>query len=120
MPYSKFAVGAALECDDGSTITGCNVENVSYGLTICAERTAVCKAVSCGKRKFSSIAVSAVNDSFLVSPCGACRQVLAEFNPSLKIYLYSPKTGIVGITDLQHLLPHAVTPSNMNGILLSH
>jgi len=101
-------------------VTGCNVENASFGLTICAERTALVKAVSCGKRNFPEIAISAVNGELLVSPCGACRQFLAEFNPSIKVYLFSPKTGKVGITSLDYLLPIAVTPSNMRDVLLSH
>lgn len=74
-PYSKFAVGAALLCDDGAIIDGCNVENVSYGLTICAERSAICKAVSEGQKVFSSIAICAEMKDKFVGPCGACRQV---------------------------------------------
>lgn len=74
-PYSKFSVGAALLCDDGTIIDGCNVENVSYGLTICAERTAVVKAVSQGQKKFQSIAICAEMKDKFVGPCGACRQV---------------------------------------------
>lgn len=77
-PYSKFGVGAALLCKDGTVYTGCNVENGSYGLTICAERTAICKAVSEGKREFVAIAVVA-DTSIPCSPCGACRQFFAEF-----------------------------------------
>jgi cytidine deaminase len=77
--YSKFRVGAALLCDDGTVITGCNVENRSYGLTICAERTAVVKAVSMGCRSFKALAISAPDSEDPVGPCGACRQVLSEF-----------------------------------------
>jgi cytidine deaminase len=77
--YSKFRVGAALLCDDGSVVTGCNVENRSYGLTICAERTAVVKAVSIGRRSFKALAISAPDSEVPVGPCGACRQVLSEF-----------------------------------------
>ena len=77
-PYSKFAVGAALLCDDGEIIDGCNVENASYGLTICAERSAICRAVSQGQRKFKSIAICALMKEQFVGPCGACRQVLSE------------------------------------------
>jgi cytidine deaminase len=77
--YSKFRVGAALLCDDGSVVTGCNVENRSYGLTICAERNAVFAAVAKGKRRFAALAVSTPDSLEPVGPCGACRQVLSEF-----------------------------------------
>ncbi len=81
-PYSKFKVGAALLCSDGTVYTGCNVENISFGATNCAERTAVFKAVSEGKREFSKIAVTGSGDgsfSEFTYPCGVCRQVLSEF-----------------------------------------
>ena len=79
-PYSKFKVGAALLAEDGRVFTGCNVENASYGLTNCAERTAVFKAVSEGVTRFKAIAIAGgVGD--VAMPCGACRQVLAEFCP---------------------------------------
>ncbi|MEM4374408.1 MAG: cytidine deaminase, partial [Nitrososphaerota archaeon] len=83
-PYSRFRVGAALLTEEGEVVTGCNVENPSYGLSNCAERTAVFKAVSEGRRRFRAIAVvsSRANP---VYPCGACRQVLREFNPRLKV-----------------------------------
>ena len=77
--YSKFRVGAALLCDDGTIVTGCNVENRSYGLTICAERTAVVKAVSSGRRSFRALAIATPDSEVPVGPCGACRQVLSEF-----------------------------------------
>lgn len=83
-PYSKFAVGAALLTSTGRVFTGCNVENLSFGLTICAERNAVFAAVAAGERKFTKIAI--VSDSKTpVSPCGACRQVLAEFGMELSV-----------------------------------
>ena len=78
-PYSKFRVGAALISDDGIVFTGCNVENRSFGLTICAERTAVLKGISSGKRSFIALAVSTPDSEIPVGPCGACRQVLSEF-----------------------------------------
>lgn len=81
VPYSKFRVGAALLTDDGTLVTGCNVENRSYGLTICAERTAVVKAISQGFRSFKALAVSTPDSQNPVGPCGACRQVLSEFMP---------------------------------------
>jgi cytidine deaminase len=77
-PFSKFQVGAAIEAADGRVFTGCNVENATYGLTICAERVAVFKAISEGARKFTRIAVAADTD-VLTPPCGACRQILWEF-----------------------------------------
>jgi len=77
-PFSRFQVGAAIEAADGRIFTGCNVENATYGLTICAERVAVFKAISEGARKFTRIAVAADTD-VLTPPCGACRQILWEF-----------------------------------------
>jgi cytidine deaminase len=77
-PFSKFKVGAAIEAEDGRIFTGCNVENATYGLTICAERVAVFKAVSEGAKKFTRIAVAA-DTELLTPPCGACRQILWEF-----------------------------------------
>ena len=78
-PYSKFPVGAALLMSDGRVFTGCNVENRSFGLTNCAERTAIFKAVSEGTRRISAVAIAAPQSDYPVGPCGACRQVLTEF-----------------------------------------
>lgn len=83
-PYSGYRVGAALLTGDGSVVTGCNVENVSYGLTMCAERAAVARAVAEGKSGFRTIAI-ATDGSAAISPCGACRQVLAEFDPKMRV-----------------------------------
>jgi cytidine deaminase len=85
-PYSKFRVGAAIEDSDGRIHTGCNVENSTYGLTVCAERVAVFKAISEGVRKFRRIAVAADTDR-LTPPCGACRQILWEFCGDIEIVL---------------------------------
>ena len=80
-PYSEFYVGAALLCSDGTVFTGCNIENISYSATVCAERTAFFKAVSEGKREFSAIAIAGgkKGESIFAYPCGVCRQVMAEF-----------------------------------------
>ncbi len=109
VPYSGYRVGAALLCSDGSVFTGCNVENASYSLTLCAERVAVVKAVSAGWKDFSAIAIY-VEDDELFPPCGACRQVLAEFNPELPV-LYANRNESV-LTDLGVLLPQAFSLSD--------
>ena len=84
VPYSHFPVGAALLCKDGTVFTGCNVENAAYGATICAERTAMVKAVSEGHRDFVRIAVYGDGEHYCY-PCGACRQFLAEFAPDMEV-----------------------------------
>jgi cytidine deaminase len=89
-PYSKFKVGAAIEDIDGRIHTGCNVENATYGLTVCAERVAVFKAVSEGARKFRRVAIAADTDR-LTPPCGACRQILWEFCGDVEIVLVNPR-----------------------------
>ena len=101
--FSGFEVGAALLTDDGKIITGCNVENSSFGLTICAERTAVFKAVSEGHKQFAAIAIVSQSDQ-PARPCGACRQVLFEFNPDLEIACANTN-GIVDKFNLSDLLP---------------
>ena len=78
-PYSHFRVGASLLLDDGSVVTGVNVENRSYGLTNCAERTAIFSAVAMGKKNFTAIAIATPDADYPVGPCGACRQVISEF-----------------------------------------
>jgi cytidine deaminase len=89
-PYSKFRVGAAIEDADGRIHTGCNVENATYGLTVCAERVAVFKAISEGVRKFRRVAIAADTDA-LTPPCGACRQILWEFCGDIEIVLVNPR-----------------------------
>lgn len=104
-PYSKFPVGAALLTKSGKVFTGVNVENASYGLTMCAERVAVGKAVSEGHRKFQAIAVVAPHAA--LTPCGACRQVLAEFGECVIISADSRHPKRVRLHLLSELLPHA-------------
>lgn len=89
-PYSKFQVGAAIEDSAGRIHTGCNVENATYGLTVCAERVAVFKAISEGVRQFRRVAVAADTDT-LTPPCGACRQILWEFCGDVEIVLVNPR-----------------------------
>ena len=84
VPYSHFPVGAALLCRDGTVFTGCNIENAAYGATICAERTAIFKAVSEGHRDFDTIVIAGRSDDYCY-PCGACRQVLYEFGPDMEV-----------------------------------
>ncbi|ADE69800.1 MULTISPECIES: cytidine deaminase [Priestia] len=104
VPYSHFHVGAALLTTDGKIYRGCNIENASYGLTNCAERTAIFKAVSEGDKQFSAIAVVGDTDG-PISPCGACRQVLAEFcDDHTQIILANLKGDFV-ITNINEILP---------------
>lgn len=103
-PFSKFNVGAALETADGTIVTGCNIENATYGLTICAERVAMFKAISEGHRKFARIVVVADTDD-PTPPCGACRQILWEFAGDLEIILADLK-GERACHQLKDLLPH--------------
>ena len=103
IPYSRFPVGAALECEDGYVATGCNIENSSYGLTICAERTAAVKAVSEGHRKFKRIVIAGRSDDFCY-PCGACRQFLYEFGPDMEVICLN-KNGEARSMNIKELLP---------------
>ncbi|HSV55563.1 MAG TPA: cytidine deaminase [Magnetospirillaceae bacterium] len=104
-PYSRFRVGAALLCEDGSVVTGANVENRSFGLTICAERSAVVAAVSSGRSRYLALAVCTPDAAYPVSPCGACRQVLGEFaDPSMQV-VYGHGEAIEARTTLGDLLP---------------
>lgn len=112
-PYSKFRVGAALLTKNGKVFTGCNVENVSYSATNCAERTAVCKAVSEGEREFTAIAVNGDNNDYL-PPCGICRQVLAEFcNLNTFEVILANSEQDYRIMTLAELLPVAFLSENL-------
>lgn len=114
IPYSKFPVGAALLLKDGTVINGVNVENVSFGATNCAERTAIFTAVAQGYKKgdFEAIAVAGETEDFL-PPCSICRQVLAEFcSPEMPVYLTNRKKEIKELT-LRELLPYAFTDLEM-------
>jgi cytidine deaminase len=102
-PYSQFLVGAALRLESGTVVSGCNVENVSYGLTMCAERVCVGKAIAQGEKTFQALAIVADTDTPIV-PCGACRQVLAEFAPALAITSWT-LTGEREEFSLADLLP---------------
>jgi len=105
-PYSKFRVGAALLTKDGEVVHGANVENASYGLTICAERTAFFKAVTAGKKGFKAIAIVGDMDDFC-TPCGACRQVMAEFcGNDFEIVLINSKDEIK-VFSMDEILPHS-------------
>ncbi|MFC5557677.1 cytidine deaminase [Ureibacillus thermophilus] len=111
-PYSKFSVGAALITKSGKIYRGCNIENASFGLTNCAERTAIFKAVSEGERDFQALLVVA-DTKDPVSPCGACRQVLAEFcPPTMPVYLANVN-GNIEQTTVEQLLPSSFKSEDM-------
>ena len=113
VPYSRFPVGAALECEDGTVFTGCNIENAAYGPTNCAERTAVFKAVSEGYLRFKRIAIAANTEKFC-APCGVCRQVLSEFDPQLKMeVILVNRDGKTKELTLADLLPYSFGSDNL-------
>jgi cytidine deaminase len=110
-PYSKYFVGAAVLADSGKVYTGCNVENASYGLTICAERNAIFKGVSEGESKFVAIAVVTTNGG---SPCGACRQVIFEFmNSDAPVAMSDHDLESVTFSTVGELLPDGFTPRKL-------
>lgn len=112
VPYSHFPVGAALLCADGTVFTGCNVENAAYGSTICAERTALVKAVSEGHRDdFVAIAIAGQGEDYCW-PCGPCRQMLFEFAPDLRVLVARKDGDFVAMT-LSDLLPHGFGPKSL-------
>ena len=104
-PFSEFKVGAAIETDDGEIISGCNVESASYGLTVCAERVAIWKAISQGKRKVKRIAVVADTEE-LTPPCGVCRQIIWEFGGDIPV-IFANLHGKVETVQMKDLLPRA-------------
>lgn len=115
-PYSKFCVGAALLCDDGTVYTGCNIENASYSVTVCAERVALFTAVAEGKRGFTAIAVAGSGDGDFSSPCppcGVCRQALAEFCSHDMPVILSDGNGGVAEHTLGEILPMSFTAEDM-------
>ena len=112
-PYSDFHVGAALLTEDDEIIVGCNVENATYGATICAERTAIGTAVASGKKRFVAICVLTQADS-PVAPCGICRQVLAEFCDDLPV-LMATTSGQYEFVALDDLLPHRFKKADFKG-----
>ena len=111
-PYSHFSVGAAVETDDGKVYCGCNIENSSYGATICAERTAIFKAVSEGYRRITRIAICDSNNSF-AWPCGICRQVMSEFAVE-DFYVILEDNGKISNFFLKELLPNSFSGKDMN------
>ncbi|MDD5020962.1 MAG: cytidine deaminase [Endomicrobiaceae bacterium] len=103
-PYSKFKVGCAVLCDNGEIYFGTNIENASYGLTICAERVAIFNAVSNGVKKIKAVAV--YTDKKDITPCGACRQVIFEFSKDADI-IYNSKNNKIKVTNIKSLLPNS-------------
>lgn len=112
VPYSKFPVGAALMCADGTVFTGCNVENAAYGSTICAERTAVVKAVTYGRRDDWKVLAVAGGGEDYCWPCGACRQMLYEFCPDLTVLVARGDREFVKVS-LSELLPYGFGPNTL-------
>ena len=111
-PYSHFAVGAALLCEDGTLYEGCNIENVSYGLTNCAERTVIFKAVSEGHIKFKALAVVADTEG-PCAPCGACRQVMAEFK--IPLIIMGNLMGNIKMVTIEEVLPFSFSEYDVIG-----
>uniref|UniRef100_A0A8C8CS89 Cytidine deaminase n=1 Tax=Oncorhynchus tshawytscha TaxID=74940 RepID=A0A8C8CS89_ONCTS len=111
-PYSKFRVGAALLAHDGTVFTGCNVENASYNLGLCAERTAIAKAVSGGYRSFKAIAIASDLEDQFISPCGGCRQFMREFGDHWSVYLSKPDGSYKEMT-IEDLLPVSFGPEDL-------
>ncbi len=112
-PYSRFRVGAAVLADDGEILDGCNVENASYGLTLCAERNAIVQAVARGKARIKAVVVYTPTPT-PTAPCGACRQVINEFGPDARVVCACDGPGTID-APLANLLPRAFGPQNLSG-----
>lgn len=110
VPYSHYPVGAALLTKSGKVFTGANIENAAFSVTICAERTAIFKAVSEGERDLQAIAVVTKNGG---TPCGSCRQVMAEFNPDMEIYIANENGELIQETKLKEILPGYFGPESL-------
>lgn len=111
IPYSHYAVGAALLTKSGKIYTGCNIENAAFPVTICAERTAIFKAVSEGEKDFAAIAIATEDGHGY--PCGSCRQVMAEFSSNMEVMLADADGNITVETNINELLPGAFTPDKL-------
>jgi cytidine deaminase len=114
-PYSQFPVGAAIRCQDGSIVSGCNVENASYPLSCCAERNAVYSAVALGHRQFARIVIVGPGPS-LIAPCGACRQVLAEFGDFEVVMADAKGSQPSRLATVSELLPQGFSRENLHGL----
>jgi cytidine deaminase len=112
-PFSNFLVGAAIKTDDGKVYIGCNIESASYGLTVCAERVAIWKALSEGERKFSELAIVADTET-LTPPCGTCRQIIWEFAKNATIVLGN-LSGETQVVSIRELLPRAFDARFLSG-----
>ena len=112
-PYSRFHVGAALEVESGEVISGCNVENASFGLTNCAERTAIFSAVAQGYRTFRRMALFVDHNDFFF-PCGACRQVLLEMAPDMEILVVKGDRSVARVV-VRDMLPSPFSPKQLSG-----
>ncbi|KAB0359716.1 cytidine deaminase [Dama dama] len=114
-PYSRFPVGAALLTEDGRIFSGCNIENACYPLGVCAERTAIQKAISEGYKEFRAIAIASDLQDDFISPCGACRQVMREFGTDWAVYM-TKLDGTYVVRTVQELLPDSFGPEDLQKI----
>lgn len=112
VPYSHFPVGAAVLTDDGAIVSGCNIENASYGLTVCAERVAIFQAIAAGHKEIRAIAVAAPK-ALGTTPCGACRQVINEFKASADLPVILEGEAGPEVVPFEALLPHAFGPRDL-------
>lgn len=116
-PYSNFAVGSAVRTKSNEIISGCNVENGAYGPSICAERNAFCHAISLGHREFIAVAVVAYQEKSFTTPCGVCRQFMAEFaQKDFPIYVAKPSPNRVLVSSISELLPYGFVPMKSDNL----